>query len=109
MSRENIKISAKNITKRFELMKTRSEKVLNMLSFSSKKDREFWALKGVSFDVYAGEAIGIVGLNGSGKSTLLNIVSEIYPQTTGDLTINGDTSIISIGAVSYTHLTLPTN
>ena len=98
MSRENIKISAKNITKRFELMKTRSEKILNMLSFSSKKDREFWALKGVSFDVYAGEAIGIVGLNGSGKSTLLNIVSEIYPQTTGDLTINGDTSIISIGA-----------
>lgn len=39
MSRENIKISAKNITKRFELMKTRSEKILNMLSFSSKKDR----------------------------------------------------------------------
>lgn len=98
MSTENIKISVKNITKRFELMKTRSEKILNILSFSSKKDRNFWALKGVSFDVFAGEAIGVVGLNGSGKSTLLNIVSEIYPPTTGELTINGDTSIISIGA-----------
>ncbi|MBZ5981205.1 ABC transporter ATP-binding protein [Leuconostoc gasicomitatum] len=98
MSTENIKISVKNITKRFELMKTRSEKILNILSFSSKTDRNFWALKGVSFDVFAGEAIGVVGLNGSGKSTLLNIVSEIYPPTTGELTINGDTSIISIGA-----------
>ncbi|KAA8326049.1 MULTISPECIES: ABC transporter ATP-binding protein [Leuconostoc] len=98
MSEEKIKISVKNVTKRFELMKTRSEKILNMLSFSAKKDRAFWALKGVSFDVFAGEAIGVVGLNGSGKSTLLNIVSEIYPQTTGDLTINGNTSIISIGA-----------
>ncbi|AEJ30771.1 ABC transporter ATP-binding protein [Leuconostoc sp. C2] len=98
MSEEKIKISVKNITKRFELMKTRSEKILNMLSFSAKKDRAFWALKGVSFDVFAGEAIGVVGLNGSGKSTLLNIVSEIYPQTTGELTINGNTSIISIGA-----------
>lgn len=98
MSEEKIKISVKNITKRFELMKTRSEKILNMLSFSAKKDRAFWALKGVSFDVFAGEAIGVVGLNGSGKSTLLNIVSGIYPQTTGELTINGNTSIISIGA-----------
>lgn len=98
MSGEKVKISVSNITKRFELMKTRSEKILNLFSFLWSKKRDFWALKGVTFDVYAGEAIGIVGLNGSGKSTLLNIVSEIYPPTTGDLTINGDTSIISIGA-----------
>lgn len=98
MSGEKLKISVSNITKRFELMKTRSEKILNLFSFLRSKKRDFWALKGVTFDVYAGEAIGIVGLNGSGKSTLLNIVSEIYPPTTGDLTINGDTSIISIGA-----------
>lgn len=98
MSGEKVKISVSNITKRFELMKTRSEKILNLFSFLRSKKRDFWALKGVTFDVYAGEAIGIVGLNGSGKSTLLNIVSEIYPPTTGDLTINGDTSIISIGA-----------
>lgn len=94
-----VKIKVEKITKKFELMKTRSEKVLNLFNFSnSKKRRSFWALKGVSFEVYAGEAIGIVGLNGSGKSTLLNIVSEIYPATTGTLEINGDTSIISIGA-----------
>lgn len=98
MSEEKVKIRVSNITKRFELMKTRSEKILNLFSFLRPKNRDFWALKGVSFDVYAGEAIGVVGLNGSGKSTILNIVSEIYPPTTGDLTINGDTSIISIGA-----------
>lgn len=99
MNERKVKIRVSNITKKFELMKTRSEKILNLFNFSSsKKNRDFWALKGVSFEVYAGEAIGIVGLNGSGKSTLLNIVSEIYPPTTGQLEINGDTSIISIGA-----------
>lgn len=33
MSGEKVKISVSNITKRFELMKTRSEKILNLFSF----------------------------------------------------------------------------
>lgn len=93
-----VKIRVRNLTKRFELLATRSQKIRNLLSFKNKKNHYFWALRGVSFDVYDGEAVAVIGLNGSGKSTLSNIVSEVYPPTTGTLDINGDSSIIAIGA-----------
>ncbi|MBM7616578.1 teichoic acid transport system ATP-binding protein [Weissella uvarum] len=106
MSEDDKKIVAKQVTKRFELETSSKEKIKNLFKPASQKDDNgFWSLKGVSFEVGAGEAIGVVGLNGSGKSTLLNVVSGIFPQTTGDVEINGDTSIISIGAGLKMNLT----
>ena len=76
-----------------------------LFSVFQNKVPTFWALKGVSLDVYSGETIGIIGLNGSGKSTLSNIISGITPQTSGELEINGEVSIISIGAGLNNNLT----
>jgi branched-chain amino acid transport system ATP-binding protein len=42
-------------------------------------------LKGVSFEVGRGEAVGIIGPNGSGKTTLLNIISGIIRQDSGEI------------------------
>ena len=47
--------------------------------------RELLALDHVSFNVYKGEVVGIIGTNGSGKSTLLKIVSGALKPSSGEV------------------------
>ncbi len=48
-----------------------------------------WVLHDISFEVRAGESVGIVGMNGAGKSTLLKIITGTTQATAGQLSING--------------------
>ncbi|MCX6139863.1 MAG: phosphonate ABC transporter ATP-binding protein [Candidatus Kapabacteria bacterium] len=49
----------------------------------------FQALKGISFDVEAGEFLVIIGLSGSGKSTLLRCINRLIEPTGGTITFDG--------------------
>ncbi|RME60798.1 ABC transporter ATP-binding protein [Candidatus Parcubacteria bacterium] len=66
----------------------------------------YWALKNISFDLYGGETLGVIGRNGVGKSTLLRIMAGIIEPDKGEVIINNVTvSLLSLQAGFIGHLT----
>ncbi|MCM6844715.1 ABC transporter ATP-binding protein [Latilactobacillus curvatus] len=58
-------------------------------TYGKPNEKQYTALKGVTFDVKQGEFVGIMGASGSGKTTLLNILSTLDKPTAGQVEING--------------------
>ncbi|NLF56825.1 MAG: ABC transporter ATP-binding protein [Candidatus Hydrogenedens sp.] len=61
------------------------------------KRRKFWALRDVSFDLYEGDSLGVIGKNGVGKSTLLRLLAGVMAPDCGVLENRGvSTSLLSL-------------
>lgn len=58
------------------------------------KNKRFWALKNVNFNIREGEVVGIIGKNGAGKSTLCKLLTEIIVPDEGKLQVEGDTTAL---------------
>jgi len=64
------------------------------------------ALNDVSFDVFQGERLGIIGGNGAGKSTAMSLVAGITPPTKGSVTVRGRVApLLEVGAGFHDDLT----
>jgi ribose transport system ATP-binding protein len=63
----------------------------SVLSFSDigKRFGDFQALHDISFELKAGEIVGLVGANGAGKSTLLKIAGGVHPPSAGGMMLYG--------------------
>ncbi len=67
---------------------------------------DLWALRDVTFDVQAGEVLGVIGRNGSGKTTLLKVLSRITPPTSGQAVLIGRVgSLLEVGTGFHPDLT----
>ena len=90
---KEVVISVKNLHKSFRLPTERSnglkQAIFNRLK-GIKGYKEQKVLKGLSFDIYKNDFVGIVGRNGSGKSTLLKTLAKIYFPEKGSVEINGN-------------------
>lgn len=64
-------------------------KVEDVHKYYGSKNLTTKALNGVSFNVYKGDYIGIIGTSGSGKTTLLNCISSIDYVTCGNIYFKG--------------------
>lgn len=90
-------IVVKNITKRYQLYSNGKERLLDLIS-PKRYGNDFYALRDVGFEAEKGDVVGFIGINGSGKSTLSNIIAGIVPETTGTVSVNGETAIIAVEA-----------
>jgi len=92
-------ISISNISKRYKISAGKSTSI-------QTDGSDFYALRNVSFELYRGDVIGIIGSNGSGKSTLLKILSSVTKPTEGEIKIRGTVmSILEIGSNFHPELT----
>ena len=93
-------IEVNNITKNFKVYLDKGAQLKERLLFRKRNKYELrQVLKGISFTVKKGEAIGLIGHNGCGKSTTLKLLTRIMYPDTGTIKMNGRvSSLIELGA-----------
>ncbi len=97
---DDIAVSVRDLTKKYRLFATPMERLKESFHPLRKRyHKEFWALKGISFDIPRGEVLGVLGRNGSGKSTLLQIIAAVLQPTSGTVAVHGRVSaLLELGA-----------
>ncbi|WP_271402324.1 ABC transporter ATP-binding protein [Salinicoccus roseus] len=93
------KVKVENVSKVYDLNRNKVAKILSLFTMGHfYKEKPYYALRDINFEVESGDSVGIIGLNGSGKSTLSDLLGQVTVPTTGKVRINGRSSLIAINA-----------
>ncbi len=100
---KQVSIEVNNVSLTFETeiekIDTLKESVIRILTRKKPKKIKVEALKNITFKIYKGEKIGIIGYNGAGKSTLLNVIIGAYAPNDGYVKTFGKISpLLALGA-----------
>jgi ABC-2 type transport system ATP-binding protein len=95
-----VAVDIQHVSKRFRLYQERYTSLKERVIHAGRSPyRDLWALDDVTFEVAAGETVGILGRNGSGKSTLLKCVCGVLQPTSGQVVVRGQLAgLLELGA-----------
>ncbi len=95
-------IEARGVGVKYNLRLTRKNTLrtsFRTLASRNHGERDFWALKDVSFNLVHGESLAVIGPNGAGKSTLLQLLAGIIMPSAGSVMVRGQvSSLLTLGA-----------
>lgn len=113
--RSDIRLAVRGLGKKYRISKTPgstapttiAEKLLSAWRRRNHDGySEFWANRDLSFELHAGDVVGVVGRNGAGKSTLLKLLSRITEPTEGEIDLYGRVgSLLEVGTGFHPELT----
>lgn len=102
-------ITAQDVVKDFTIRNTHTLKDMLVWSLTGRRGQmrdRFRALDHVSFNISAGETVGLLGFNGSGKSTMLKLISGVMQPSAGVVGVRGKVAgLIEVGAGFHPDLT----
>lgn len=98
--KKKIAIKVESLSKIYKLFNKPIERLKEVMHPLGKEySHKLYALNNVSFEVYKGETVGIIGDNGSGKSTLLKIITGVSTATSGTVMVEGRVAaLLELGA-----------
>ena len=99
MTAPSVTVRVRDLHVSYEAVTDQGAGVKGLLSRRDRKFRRIHAVRGVTFDLHAGESLGIIGSNGSGKSTLLAALTGLLPIESGEVSVRSRPTLLGVGAV----------
>ena len=100
---QEVSIELKDVNLSFQVYEDQidnlKEQVIRTLKRNKSKAKTVHVLKDISFKIYQGEKVGVIGYNAAGKSTLLKLIVGSYTADSGTVIANGKISpLLTLGA-----------
>ncbi len=90
-------LEVKNVSKIYKIYKNSFDRIKEIF-LKKNYHKEFIANDSISFTLFEGETLGIIGVNGAGKSTILKIIAGVIEPTSGEIIRGGRvTALLELG------------